>query len=389
MTTSVKTRARNLVLGALVADAAAMGFHWLYDQDRIAAVAPKTPEFVGPDPTHFENVPAFFAHAGRLSGAQSQYGEQAMVMARALAEGGGAYDASVYANQFRSHFGYGGKYVGYIDHATRDTLDNFRRSEDAMLIKVNAIPFDGDPRFGLAMMNKANVAIQQNSGDAVHASFEKAVRIMADDDAVVAYGFQVLDMVMGMPPVYGAVDQQLPAISKLPALVGAQTVAAVDDATLMLSVESAVRTTSDHPQSVAYGVVSANMMQAAINGADMTQVIAAGRAVANTEIDAELAKALSMVEQANTEVTKQFGMACDLKSGVPSAVHNLATTSDYTTAVRNNIYAGGDNCGRAILVGALAGAVYGVDGDAGIPQAWIDRLGARTEIDAILSKLFG
>jgi len=53
MTTSVKTRARNLVLGALVADAAAMGFHWLYDQGRIAAVAPKTPEFVGPDPTHF------------------------------------------------------------------------------------------------------------------------------------------------------------------------------------------------------------------------------------------------------------------------------------------------------------------------------------------------
>jgi len=389
MTTSVKTRARNLVLGALVADAAAMGFHWLYDQGRIAAVAPKTPEFVGPDPTHFENVPAFFAHASRLSGAQSQYGEQAMVMARALAESVGAYDASVYANQFRSHFGYVGKYVGYIDHATRDALDNFRRSEDAMLIKVNAIPFEGDPRFGLAMMNKANVAIQQNRGDAVRASFEKAVRIMADDDAVVAYGFQVLDMVMGMPPVYGAVDQQLPAISKLPALVGAQTVTAVDDATLILSVESAVRTTSDHPQSVAYGVVSANMMQAAINGANMTQVIAAGRAVANAEIDAEFAKALSMNEQANTEVTKHFGMACDLKSGVPSAVHNLATTSDYTTAIRNNIYAGGDNCGRAILVGALAGAVYGVDGDAGIPQAWIDRLGARTEIDAILSKLFG
>ena len=42
-----------------------------------------------------------------------------------------------------------------------------------------------------------------------------------------------------------------------------------------------------------------------------------------------------------------------------------------------------------VVVGALAGAVYGVDGDAGIPQAWIDRLGARTEIDAILSKLFG
>ena len=31
MTTFLKARTRNLVLGALVADAAAMGLHWLYD----------------------------------------------------------------------------------------------------------------------------------------------------------------------------------------------------------------------------------------------------------------------------------------------------------------------------------------------------------------------
>ena len=59
------------------------------------------------------------------------------------------------------------------------------------------------------------------------------------------------------------------------------------------------------------------------------------------------------------------------------------------TAIRSNNYAGGDNCCFATFVGALAGAVYGVDGDAGIPQAWIDRLDARTKIDTILSKLFG
>jgi ADP-ribosylglycohydrolase len=59
-----------------------------------------------------------------------------------------------------------------------------------------------------------------------------------------------------------------------------------------------------------------------------------------------------------------------------------------TTAIRSNNCAGGDNCRFATFVGALAGAVYGVHGDAGIPQAWIDRLGARTKIDTILSKLF-
>tara|TARA_B110000908_G_scaffold127531_1_gene149655 strand:- start:584 stop:991 length:408 start_codon:yes stop_codon:yes gene_type:complete len=118
MTTDIQSRARNLVLGALVADAATMGLHWLYDQDRIREVAPEAPEFVGPNPTHFDGVPAFFAHAGRTSGAQSQYGEQALVMARALAANAGNYDRTVYADHFRAHFGYGGKYVGYIDHAT-------------------------------------------------------------------------------------------------------------------------------------------------------------------------------------------------------------------------------------------------------------------------------
>lgn len=36
------------ILGALVADAAAVGFHWLYDQTRIKEIAPESPEFRKP-----------------------------------------------------------------------------------------------------------------------------------------------------------------------------------------------------------------------------------------------------------------------------------------------------------------------------------------------------
>ena len=42
-------RAKNAILGALVADAAALGLHWIYDQDRVREVAGNTPEFREPD----------------------------------------------------------------------------------------------------------------------------------------------------------------------------------------------------------------------------------------------------------------------------------------------------------------------------------------------------
>jgi ADP-ribosylglycohydrolase len=331
----------------------------------------------------------FSAHAGRTSGAQSQYGEQALVMARALAANAGNYDRTVYADHFRAHFGYGGKYVGYIDHATRDTLDNFRHAEDEKLLRVKVIPFEGNASVTTAMVGKANAVIKQYQSDVLREKFEEAVRMTHDDDIIVAYGFQVLDEILAIGPVYGASDQQLPAIAKLPALIAVQTVSDVDKDTFLQSAVSAVRTTSDHPRSIAYATVCAKMMQAAINGADMTQVIAEGRSVANEEIDALLATAMSMIDQPNTDVTKHFGMACDLQYGVPSVVHNLATSSDYRTAIRANIYAGGDNCGRAMLVGAIAGAVYGVGGTHGIPQEWVDKLEVGNEVNALLTNLIG
>lgn len=387
MTADIQTRARNLVLGALVADAATMGLHWLYDQDRIRAVAPLSPEFTGPDPSHFEGFPAFFAHGGRASGEQSQYGEQVLVMARALVANEGRYEQSVYADHFRAHFGYGGKYVGYIDHATRDTLDNFRRAGDDALARAKAIPFDGDPSVTTAMVGKASAVIKQYAGAIVREKFEEAVRMTHDDGVLVAYGFKVLDQVLAMGVVYGASDQQLPAIAKLPALVAVQTAQGVADDVFLPDAVSAVRTTSDHVRSAAYAPVCAKMMQAAVSGIDITGVIAAGRAVANAEIDGLLVDAMSKLDQPNTDATKHFGMACDLQYGVPSIVHNLATTSDYSSAIRANIYAGGDNCGRAILLGAIAGAVYGVGGTHGIPQNWIDQLDVRDEVNDLLTDL--
>jgi len=356
VTLAVSERGRNMILGALVADAAAMGLHWVYDQAHLAQIAPQRPEFLPPDPAQYAGVPAFFAHPTRRAGDPSQYGEQALVMLAALAANGGEYDALTYGHHFRSHFGYGGAYVGYIDHATRD---------------ARALPFDGDTKITTAMVNKALALIPRHDGADLRAKFEEAVRITHDDDAIVAHGFAVLQCLLNMPAATGADDQQLPAIAKLPALVAALDGAS--DADFDAQVLSAVRTTNDHPRALAFGQVCGRMMRAALRSDDLAEVIAAGRAVTMPEVDVLIADALARQHEDTNTATAHFGMACDLNYGVPSVVHNIITAPDFTTAVRRNIWAGGDNCGRAILLGAILGAVYG-DGAQGIPADWAAKL---------------
>lgn len=383
MTKDQIARAKALVTGALTADAAAMGLHWIYDQDHIAKVAPEVPEFRSPDAANYQGVPAFYAHPTRVAGDLSQYGEQLLVMLRALLATGGTYDAATYAATFQAHFGYGGGYVGYIDHATRDTLDNIRRAEDAALAQAQTIPFDGAPDITRKMVTKALALRPKFSGDALRAEFEQAVRMTHDTDAIVAHGFDVLDMILRTPAATGAHDEQLPAIAKLPPLVA--RMASADDAAFEAAVASAIKTTSDHPNAAALGMLSARMMQAAVLTGDLDAVTAAARTHGTDQTKALIEDAIARETEDNAAATRHFGMACDLTYGVPSALHNMRRASGYTDAVRTNIYAGGDTCGRAILVGGVMGALNGDD----IPPDWIAKLTHRDTLSAGLKDLLG
>lgn len=121
---------REMVLGALVGDAASLGLHWLYDQPRIAELGGTNPEFCATTAQDFHGVPRYFAHPLKRPGDMSQYGEQVIVLLQALAATDGAYDQATYNAKFVAHFGYGGTYSGYIDHATRETLDNLADAKD-------------------------------------------------------------------------------------------------------------------------------------------------------------------------------------------------------------------------------------------------------------------
>lgn len=284
------------VLGAIVADAAALGLHWIYDTERIASVTKRmgSPAFVPVNPDHYRDVPAYFAHGARQNGETSQYGEALHLTLPHIGPAG--FDVPGYQNAFGAHFGPGGTYRGYIDRPTRGTLDH---------------------------------------------------------------------LAAGQTAPSGVDDDQLPAISRLPAIVAYGTSADVVPAIEVTNVNAVART---------YGQVFAGLLGDVIGGAG---VQAALHTAAKGHSD--LAAALSGDITDSTAYGAITQRACHLPMGMPLAFHILHHATSYTDAIERNILAGGDSCGRAMIIGSVMGAAHGIAGD-GIPLGWILQTRAAQEV---------
>jgi len=109
----------NALLGALVADAAAMGLHWLYDQEQIKLIeATGSLLFRQPEAAVFAGKRGSFAQAARRSGQVSHYGESARIVG-AL---GSNYTTSEHLAVFMATFGPCGSYHGYADKPTKQLI---------------------------------------------------------------------------------------------------------------------------------------------------------------------------------------------------------------------------------------------------------------------------
>ena len=277
------------LMGALVADAATMGLHWIYDPARIVEVGGDGPAFTPPDAANFEGVPAYFAHGARASGDLSQYGE-VLALAMKSIEDAGVFDAANYQDAYVAHFGPGGPYVGYIDRPTRGTL--------------------------------ANISADQRAPSGV------------DDD-------------------------QLPALAALPAII-AQSCGGAD---FHAQIKTALSVTHVNEAATHYALILADLLADVLSG---TGLDAALKTAAKRE--PLLQSALDALEADSTAYGEITGRACHLYQGMPLAFHILTRTDNFSDAINANIRAGGDNCGRSIIIGSLAGAAYGVQD---IPLDWL------------------
>lgn len=303
----MKTLNSEAVLGALVADCAALGLHWVYDPVRITEIeAARGLVFLQPDAASYAGGKGYFAHGGKKPGEPSLYGEVCLLMLKHLAKHG-RFSRVEYQTEYRSYFGPGGEYVGYIDSPTRFTL--------ATLLPLEPADF---------------------------------------------------------PAASGADDDQHPALAVLPPLVATHT-GTLDD--LIKRVEEAVLVTNNNELAIAAARCSSVALFKLLEGATIAQSLTEALPFAGAVLKPLLEQALATPKLDSAAVAECFGSSCHLAEGLPVIFHIAQHAPDYRAAIEANIRAGGDSCGRSILLGAMSAARGAIENPSEfpIPLSWLAR----------------
>ncbi len=108
------TKLRGMVLGAFIADAIALGPHWMYN---IEDIKKEFGTITG------LTAPATNYHEGKTKGDFTHYGDQALMMFQYL-----KLQVTLEKESFYDYYSrYMKDFKGYKDHATKETIDNLER----------------------------------------------------------------------------------------------------------------------------------------------------------------------------------------------------------------------------------------------------------------------
>jgi ADP-ribosylglycohydrolase len=282
----------NAVLGALTADAAALGLHWLYDTDRLAQVAGDQVVFRQPRTKDYEGFTGYFAHGRRKAGDISHYGESLMVMLQSLAENNGEFAIKHYQRIFKLHFGPGGPFVGYIDNATRITLQNLTRIEsEAVEAALRAAPPLPDETRN-KLIGQVLPYCRIYSGQALRAPVERDIRMTGGDDQMIEIAWEIVRAVDEVTAqVSGADDDQVSATAKLPPLVACLTDRYEAGSSKVAEIiETAVRVTNNNDEALRYAKLCSVLLQGVIRGKSTIESIREALASADSETRKPLEK---------------------------------------------------------------------------------------------------
>lgn len=380
-----KERVRAAIYGTLVADAAAMGLHWIYSQGKISSVLKKqglNPEFLEPNEANYQGVPSFFAHPLSTAGDGSNYSSWIHVLFKAMKDGkDGKFTAGNYIRALSEYYGVGGEYVGYADGPMRETIFNITTVSKSLIKKVNeqssTLP---DDKKNMAAIYIARYFFEYES-DGLKNAVKNILKLSEFSREELAAVEVLVDAVSGSDLKTGTDDDQMPGLTR-----SALFAWLCKDSELERELEKAVRITNDNDLCVAHALFMALILSDFYNDS-----------VQSDGLRASVLKHLPILPQSSQDLihqamsydsldyqttTKTFGAACHVEMAIPLSIHILLNTNSFTEAVRTNILASGDNCGRAIFLGALAGAMYGVGGERGIPEDWLKRTNLIPVIDS-------
>lgn len=110
--------ARAMLLGSFVADALALGPHWIYDTEQIKEYFGVVESITAPQPDSY--------HAGKKRGDFTHYGDQALNLLESISQNDG-FELQGYCKGWQQLFAH---YNGYVDKATKATLANLQNGSD-------------------------------------------------------------------------------------------------------------------------------------------------------------------------------------------------------------------------------------------------------------------
>lgn len=291
---------KDALIGALVADAASLGLHWLYDQEQIQLIE-KSGDVLyrAPDANHYKDKRGSFVHADKLAGDLSHYGESARIVGQLAVDSD--YTPQNHQKKFLEAFGPCGNFVGYADRPTKALV---------------------------AKMLVEGEALSQPSG---------------------------MD------------DNQMPAFCSLAGLFAADfALSSVKPAVEVISVNADVLTGAD----AVY-----RCMQLLADGVPLPRALQTIADTTDGAIGKLLKDAMNLEADQPQKASLNFGLACYVEHAIPVTWYLLKHAKDFESVVRDNIRCGGDCCGRAMVLGSLAGLAFD------IPQEMINRIsGGRVPI---------
>ncbi|OWZ06401.1 ADP-ribosylation/Crystallin J1 [Phytophthora megakarya] len=137
-------------------------------------------------------------------------------------------------------------------------------------------------------------------------------------------------------------------------------------------------------------VASALLLQQVVQGVSVSDAIKA--LAANDAVSADTRSSVQQVIDAvetktfadATAAVAHFGKPCSLPGVLQGSVFVLLTSDGYVDALRANMVAGGDNCSRSIVIGAILAAAQGKDA---IPTEWKQKTKAYEETAALAEKI--
>lgn len=183
----------------------------------------------------------------------------------------------------------------------------------------------------------------------------------------------------------GAHDDQLATVSRLAPLVAAYQ--QEDSLTLADAVRRLTLVTQNNATAQACSTACAVLLRTLLSGTPFREAFEQTRKAREVSCDgsdyfefAHMLRGLDVIT-----ATGRFGQSCPLPQSFPSALHAAWVHHDsFENAILNTLRAGGDSAGRASMVGAWLGAVHGLEG---IPQAWLEKLSARSRIQQAIDQL--